>query len=341
MTAWASRCALLLLCAASQAYAVVPAAAPAAAPAVAPAPTPPAATSAAATAADEQAPAPLELIVLGSGGPGATGRAGSSYLVLVDGEPRILGDAGPGSFVRLGETHLKLSKLDLVLLTHLHVDHADELPGIVKARAVSGGGPATFNVFGPGAASARAGVPGFPSTTQFVNLLFGPQGAFRYLTDFAAPVTFHVTNLPRPAAGKHAPAVVFEEDDLRIEAVAGHHGDAPAVIYRIRHAGRSITFSGDIDAAGLSALRRIAQGSDMLVFSMVVLDPPGSREILYTLHTPPGAIAALARDAGVHRLVLSHLSPAVEREREAVSASIAASYRGEVVYATDGLRLTP
>ena len=79
----------------------------------------------------------LELIVLGSGGPGATGRAASSYLVLIEGTPRILVDAGPGSFARLGEAKLSLSETDLVLLTHLHVDHAGELPGLFKARAVS------------------------------------------------------------------------------------------------------------------------------------------------------------------------------------------------------------
>src|SRR5262249_29638438 len=46
--------------------------------------------------------APLELVVLGSGGPGATGRAASCYLVFIDGEARILVDAGPGAFARLG-----------------------------------------------------------------------------------------------------------------------------------------------------------------------------------------------------------------------------------------------
>ena len=42
---------------------------------------------------------PLEMVVLGSGGPGATGRASAGYMVLVDGAPRILVDAGPGTFV--------------------------------------------------------------------------------------------------------------------------------------------------------------------------------------------------------------------------------------------------
>lgn len=45
-------------------------------------------------------------------------------------------DTGPGSFARLGEAKLFVAKADIVLLTHLHVDHAGELPGLIKARAV-------------------------------------------------------------------------------------------------------------------------------------------------------------------------------------------------------------
>lgn len=91
-------------------------------------------------------PLPLEVIVLGSGGPAALGRASSSYLVLLDGAARIMVDAGPGSFARLGEAHVSFAALDTVLLTHLHVDHAAELPGIVKARAVSSAQPIAFQI---------------------------------------------------------------------------------------------------------------------------------------------------------------------------------------------------
>src|SRR5277367_1088595 len=41
----------------------------------------------------------LEVVVLGSGGPRPFGRGGSSYIVLVDGTPRILVDAGPGALL--------------------------------------------------------------------------------------------------------------------------------------------------------------------------------------------------------------------------------------------------
>lgn len=247
-----------------------------------------------------QPPAPLEVLVLGSGGPAALGRAASSYLVLLDGEPRLLVDAGPGSFARLGEAHVSLAALDTVLLTHLHVDHAAELPGIVKARAVSATHPIHFDVYGPAGHPAEANGAPFPSTREFMTLLFGAHGAFAYLKDFSAPVSFDVD-----------------------------------------YAGRSVVFSGDVDAHGLPALETLARGANLLVFDAVVLDPPGSPEVLYSLHTPPHAIGALAERSGVGVLLLSHLSPAVDGDRATVTASIASQFHGVVQFAADGLRVQP
>src|SRR4029077_13504775 len=128
---------------------------------------------------------------------------------------------------------------------------------------------------------------------------FGKNGAFAYLSDFAAPLTIEAHDISAQVHQPPIPQVIFKEDGLLITAVAGHHGDAPAVIYRIDHAGKSVTFSGDIDANGLPALRTLAGAPALLVFNSVVLDPPGSPAILYTLHTPPRAIGALATEAGV------------------------------------------
>jgi ribonuclease BN (tRNA processing enzyme) len=286
----------------------------------------------------------LELLILGSGGPGAAGRAASSYLVLIDGVARILVDAGPGSFARLGEAQISLDNTDTVLLTHLHIDHAGELPGLFKARAVASSGPIVFDLWGP------TGSPGghqdayFPSTSQLTQLLFGPKGAYAYLRDFSSPMTVRAHDIPAPLVKARAPSVlqpILNRGDLSITAIAGHHGDAPSVIYRIERAGRSVTFSGDIDAEGLPALRRIAKATDLLVFNSVVLDPPGSPAILYSLHTPPHAIGELAKDAGVHGLLLSHISPVIDANRDAVVESIHQSYAGAVTIAKDGMRIQP
>ncbi|HWX81003.1 MAG TPA: MBL fold metallo-hydrolase [Steroidobacteraceae bacterium] len=289
-----------------------------------------------------QPPAPTcELVVLGSGGPGATGRAASSYLVLINGVARILIDAGPGSFARLGEARISLADTDVVLLTHLHIDHAGELPGLFKARAVSSSGPIEFNVFGPDGSRSHDHGDYFPSTRRLLDLLFGPQGAFAYLSGFSAPMTIHAHDISTRISTDTIPQVIVNDGALTITAIAGHHGDAPAVIYRIDYAGSSITFSGDIDAKGLPNLVKIAKASDLLVFNSPVLDPPGSPAILYTLHTPPHAIGELAKQAGVHELLLSHLSPATETMHQAVLASIRQTYNGPVSWAQDGMRLRP
>jgi ribonuclease BN (tRNA processing enzyme) len=291
--------------------------------------------------AAQGAAVPLEVVVLGSGGPGATGRASASYIVLIDGVARVLVDAGSGAFVRLGEANLSLAKTDLVLLTHLHIDHAAELPGIFKARAVSGSGPIEFNVWGPGGSRGQNQGAYFPSTTRFLDLLFGEHGAFAYLKDFSAPMSMHAHDIPAPSGANALPQEVYKQDGVAVAAIPGHHGDAPAVIYRIEYAGRSVVFSGDIDAQGIPNLTRIAKGSDLLVFNSVVLDPPDSPAVLYTLHTPPRAIGQIAAAAGVHRLVLSHLSPATDQRRESVLKSIRQSYLGPVSLAEDGMRLQP
>ncbi len=231
-----------------------------------------------------------------------------------------------------------MTSVDMVLLTHLHIDHAGELPGLFKARAVASSGPLVFKVWGPEGSRGRAGAY-FPSTSQFIQLLFGPKGAFAYLSDFSAPLSIEAHDIPSRIRADETPQVIFNQSTLTITAIAGHHGEAPAVIYRIDHGAASVTFSGDIDAQGLANLGRIAKNSDLLVFNTVVLDPPESPAILYTLHSPPAAIGELARSAHVRRLLLSHLSPATEEMRDAVLKSIRQSYPGPVSLAEDGMRV--
>jgi len=131
----------------------------------------------------------LEVVVLGSGGPRAFGRAGSSYLVLVEGTPRILVDAGPGAFVRIGELEMGLEKVDIVLLTHLHIDHSEDLPAFFNARSLTSDGPIVYHVFGPDGAGL------FPKTSRFVELLVEKDGAFEYQKTFGVREWFEVRNL--------------------------------------------------------------------------------------------------------------------------------------------------
>ena len=273
----------------------------------------------------------LELVVLGSGGPRAFGRAGSSHILLAEGRPRILVDAGPGAFLRIGELGLDLGKVDIVLLTHLHIDHSGDLAAFLNARALTSDGPITYRVFGPDGAGL------FPKTSRFVDLLVGDGGVFAYQKTFGVHESFAVRDL---AITLDSPRTkIVDEDGLVIEEIATHHGDCPSVAYRVSYKGRVVVFSGDMDVSALSNLVQLAKGADLLVFNCAVLDPPGSPSQLYDLHTPPKKIGEAARDSGVKSLLLSHLAPDVEGKEEAVRKSIRASFGGPIGFASDKLRV--
>ena len=275
----------------------------------------------------------LEVVVLGSGGPRPFGRAGSSFVVVVEGTPRILVDAGPGAFLRVGELDLSLEKVDTVLLTHLHIDHSGDLAAFFNARALTSDGPIVYRIFGPDGKGL------FPKTSRFVDLLVGDGGAFAYQKTFGADESFAVRDLPITLNTART-KIVDEGGGLVVEEIATHHGDCPSVAYRISYKGVAVVFSGDMDASAVPNLVQLAKNADLLIFNCAVLDPPGSPSQLYELHTPPKKIGEAALESGVKRLLLSHLAPDVEGQEGAVRRSIRASFAGPVEFASDKLRVT-
>jgi len=269
----------------------------------------------------------LEIQVLGSGGPRAFGRAGSSFIILIDGTPRILLDAGPGAFVRIGELNIDLQQVDIVLLTHLHIDHSGDLAAFFNARALISDGPIKYRVFGPDAAGL------FPKTSRFVDLVVGNNGLFAYQKTFGVRENFEVHDLAIDL--NTGITKIVDENGLVVEEIATHHGDCPSVAYRITHRGKSVVFSGDMDASAVANLVRLAKSADLLIFNCAVLDPPNSPSQLYELHTPPKKISEAARESGVGSLLLSHLAPDVEESKSDVTKSIHASYAGPVEFTTD------
>lgn len=274
----------------------------------------------------------VELQVLGSGGPELLGaRASSSYLIWRDGRPSVLVDSGGGSALRFGESGAKVQDLDLIVFSHLHIDHSADFPALVKSSYFQDR-RRPLPVLGPPAGGA------FPSTTEFVHTLFNRKtGAYRYLADFLPPDGKAVPGAyalqPRDVQlGPAEMAVVFSADGIKATATPVIHGPVPALGWRFDVDGASIAFSGDTNG-NTDNLQNLARNADLFVAHNAIAE--GMSGIPRALHMPPSVIGRIAGAAGVKMLVLSHrMSRSLGHEAESMT-EIARHYGGPMSFAND------
>lgn len=270
----------------------------------------------------------VEVQVLGSGGPELHDRrASSSYLVWRDGRARVLVDSGGGSALRFGQSGARVADLDLVLFTHLHVDHAADFPALVKSSFFEDR-DRPLPVLGPG------GNRLFPPLPEFVRALLGAEaGAFRYLGDFLVPgqasYVLQPSAIEPPAAELR---VGYDAGGIVASAASVVHGTVPALAWRVELDGVRIAFSGDGNGEG-TGLEKVAANADLFVAHNAV--PEGAEGVARRLHMPPSVIGRIAQAAAVKRLVLSHrMLRTLGREAES-RAMVSTHYRGPVEFADD------
>jgi ribonuclease BN (tRNA processing enzyme) len=284
--------------------------------------------------AEQPAACPSEgaaLQVLGSGGPIAEAdRAGTSYLLWIDGKPRLLIDAGAGSFLRFAQAGASIASLDAILLTHLHADHAGDLAGILN----SGGferRTKPLPVIGPDAA------PRFPGTTEFLTrLLSKDTGAFAYNGGFLDGSEGKLRLEPRDIVtdqGGAPPSGLDVSNDYSVMAHPVHHGPVPALGYVIEIGEKSVVITGDQSFQSERFLTDLTGSKPTILFAHHVISGEAGQPI--GLHRTPTQIGELAKALAPARLVLTHN---MNRSLKPIAASldaIAESYPGKVSVAID------
>jgi ribonuclease BN (tRNA processing enzyme) len=280
----------------------------------------------------------LSVTVLGSGGPIADPhRVSAGYVLSIDGKPRILVDAGGGTFERIGRSGLDLSSLEQILLTHMHIDHTSDLPAVImhlymcdRKKPISLSGPTgrPGNDLVPENASPQ------PGAIEFIRLLFGPDGAWRYMNTFEG---FGIDVRETPSAvsdlAVHTVPVdqVLEDLGVSISAVAVPHGMMPAVAFRIECGEESVVFSGDISRS-TPAFIALARNCSMLIhdFALPERDVPHGK-----LHAKPSAVGQTAQQSAAKILLLSHFMPAIEGELGEAIEIVRREYSGRIEVAND------
>ena len=268
----------------------------------------------------------ITLQILGSGGPEFSKRASSSYLIWIDGKAKAMIDAGGGAFTRFSEAGAKIEDLNFIALTHLHIDHSADLPAFMKAGFFSHR-KALLPILG----TTEKG--NFPSISQFLERLFGKQGAFAYMNDILTPQSdsFQIK------------AVQFDQGfnsknfgEITVGTVGVNHGIVPTIAYCINIGGKKIVFAGDTSAQS-DKLIDLAHGADYLVVHHAISEHAG----VYAkrLHITPTRIGEVAQKAGVKHLILSHrMKRTYDSEAESLKL-IRKNYKGEVIWAEDLMKI--
>ena len=283
-------------------------------------------SSASLSAAAACGPDGVWLQVLGSGGPELDdGRASSAYLIWYDGKARVLIDMGAGSMLRFEQSGARVNDLDVILFSHFHVDHSNDLPALVKASYFTDR-QRDLPLYGP------TGNRLMPSATAFVQALFGPTGAFRYLNSYINGSDSYRLIAHDVEAGDKTEHVVMADSTYRITAVPVHHGPVPALAWRVVVGGKTLVFSGDMNNAN-DTLVALANQADVLVAHHAIPEEAGG--VARDLHIPPSVIGQIAGKAGVKQLVLSHRMNRTLGKEAQTTKLIRDHYQGPMVFAED------
>jgi ribonuclease Z len=293
----------------------------------------------------------MNVVLCGTGSPlPDPDRAGACTAVIAGGE-FVLVDVGPGAWESVAESGLPTGDLSAVLLTHFHSDHIGDLGETITQSWIAGRNE-PLDVYGPtGTQRVVDGfVQAYAADAQYRTAHHGEQ----YMPSSAAGAVGH--DLPL-ADAPDADTVVFDRNGLRVTMFRVQHEPVvPAVGYRFDYGGRSVVVSGD--TAKSASVVAHAKDADILVHEALqpdmmsriagVADRTGrarlgkmARDTL-TYHTSPVEAAQVARDAGVHTLVLSHVVPGPRNlvMRRMFLSGVDDVFKGEVVLGEDRMRFT-
>ena len=296
----------------------------------------------------------ISIMVLGSGGPDAltpSGRASASYLVFIDGKAKILMDAGGGSYKNLALSGVNIADLDIVLISHLHIDHLGDLSSFVKGiffhnRAKKSLRSTPIRIFGPNENSATfpgTSVKQYPSTGTYVHHLYHKDvGIERYLNLFSKAInagtfSWEVTNISPSLANPES--IILNENGLVIKTIAVFHGPVPSLAFRIEYKGVSIVYSGDTNSKSDNMIK-LSQNANMVIYDTAITDTlpnlyPSDR-VFKQLHTTPSRMGEVCAAANPKLLLLSHITATTDpRTKEIKNVVRSKGYLGKIKVAKD------
>ncbi len=285
----------------------------------------------------------LHLFLIGTGCPQAemqSIRKPACIVVIADGKV-LLFDAGEGAIQTIAALGLPYELISTAFITHWHSDHFAGLAGVVNA-SWDHGRKVPFEVYGP--FGTKQVIDGLNKAYE-LDALFRSATVHGFLdASIALSVPHELIDVK--AEGKE----VYSTDGngLTVTAFAVDHSPVvPAFGYVIKYHGTKIVISGD--TCVVKSLEQQSENADLLIseaFSRPLSDKEKvdarSTQVVTSLrsyHADSLELAKMAQRAGVKRLIVTHLVPAIPTAKDAKQAFIKGmdeSYKGPITVADDG-----
>ncbi len=249
----------------------------------------------------------MKLTVVGCSGsfPGPESPA-SCYLLEHEGFSLLL-DLGNGAIGPLAK-YISIDRIDAVALSHLHLDHCADLGALYVSRRYN---PQGFT----------GGIPAL-----------GPNGLHSRVKNLCATERECEEPLESVFDFREYSTEPVDLGPFQLEAHRVLH-PAPAFALRVTAGGKTLVYSGD--TAPCAQLVDASRGADVALFEASYLErddnPPN-------VHLTGADAAKAATEAGVNRLILTHLVP--WNSNDDVVADASRHFSGDLMVAHAGLTLT-
>ncbi len=288
----------------------------------------------------------VRLVTLGTGGgPVVRLKRAEEANALIVGDAVYLVDCGDRCLLQLSAAHIPLQNVQAIFITHYHQDHVGGLMPLLGIRWMT-------NVFSP------LRLVGPPGLEQIVK-------GYRQAMQPSVDAGFGVTPDPltKIEVNEVGVGAIFRDANIKVTATENAHYSAPVAnpaskpksySYRIDTPAGSIVFTGD--TAPSPAVATLAKGADLLVSEVIdvaatvaLVDQQANgrlpREIHANMlrhlaedHMTPAQVGQLAKEAGVKRVVLSHLAPGADSDANPdamYAAGVRSVFKGPVQVAAD------
>jgi ribonuclease Z len=268
----------------------------------------------------------LDLVFLGTSGSMPTAQRAPTAILLRRGGERLLFDCAEGTQRQLLRSEIGLVELREIFLTHYHADHYLGLPGMLKTFALRGR-ETPITIYGP---------RGLRKLFVALKVIFGRLTYPYYLEELRAGtaldrgdyvlVTFPVDHglqaigyalVEHERPGRFdvdaATALGVPEGPERGDLQAGRavtlpdgRAVTPEMVLGPPRPGRKVVLAGDTGPS--ATVVDAARGAEVLVHEATFLHEEEDRA-RETAHSTALDAAAIAREADVRLLALTHLSP--------------------------------